>query len=238
MKWSILSDIHIGKSLDHRTSLLENFFTHPEVMSSDGVILLGDIFHRLVGNHSIQKEVYFEAFSLFKKYLEKGKKLVYCEGNHDFNLNGMFDDLSPYDFTLVVDEFRWVDSRGRLFTFCHGDKIFITGILYQYYWRFTKSSLGKWISDYLLSPRFLHFLENVAVYLFSDSSHYLYRRKDRVHKILELRFKGEQFTLVTGHTHFVDDIFLGDFRYLNPGAAFSDRKFLVIEEGNCIFIDF
>jgi UDP-2,3-diacylglucosamine pyrophosphatase LpxH len=51
VKISSISDIHIKSPTDKSYALLLDFLNHKEVSDSDGVLLLGDIFDFMMGEH-------------------------------------------------------------------------------------------------------------------------------------------------------------------------------------------
>ena len=67
-----------------------SFLRHPEVRESDCIILLGDMFDFMMGEHQEYLNIFEKFFRELKKLLAEGKEIHFFEGNHDFHLEGLF----------------------------------------------------------------------------------------------------------------------------------------------------
>ena len=86
MKCSFFSDLHIKSPGDDATKLFVAFCKSSEVQDSDTVILLGDMFDILIGEHKQYLQKYETFFSHLIQLLNSDKKIVFLEGNHDFHI--------------------------------------------------------------------------------------------------------------------------------------------------------
>src|SRR4029078_12509434 len=73
-----------------------------------------------IGNKSVFTQRYYELITRLRELGQKDVEVFYVEGNHDFHLEGIFDDCAHV--RLYSDSFHY-EWDGRKFHFCHGDKI-------------------------------------------------------------------------------------------------------------------
>ncbi len=89
MKLLVLSDLHIHDAEDPLySSLLHVLGSTAE--KDDIVVLAGDVFDLFVGGKDVFLERYSAFFALLKALTQRGVKVHYIEGNHDFLLKGTF----------------------------------------------------------------------------------------------------------------------------------------------------
>ena len=132
-----LSDVHIKRQSDERSKLFKAFLEHEKTSHAEKIILLGDIFDLMVGDHKEYLELHQEIFDRIVELCEKGKKVYYFEGNHDFHLNKLFQrfkkERSLGDSFEVFCQDIVIDYQGAKFYLCHGDNIEIENPGYRLY---------------------------------------------------------------------------------------------------------
>lgn len=117
MSLVVLSDLHVwGKEDPFYSALLT--LMRERVSPGDTLVLAGDVFDLFIGNKKIFLERYSEFLAEARRAGERGVKIHYIEGNHDFlmkralgNIPGLH--LHKHDFALDLD--------GKRFFFAHGD---------------------------------------------------------------------------------------------------------------------
>jgi len=119
MSLFIFSDLHI---LDANDPIYRSLLTllNKRVAQGDTVILAGDIFDLFVGNKSLFRERYSEFFNALSLAGDRGVKIHYIEGNHDFLMRGAFKRLSAV--SLHAKELSLQFGNQRIFV-AHGDTV-------------------------------------------------------------------------------------------------------------------
>ena len=85
MKISVISDVHVHPTRGSGEAILKSFCENETVINSDYVIFLGDIFDLLVFNFDEYLDIYEKSIESINKLSEKGVKIFFVEGNHDFS---------------------------------------------------------------------------------------------------------------------------------------------------------
>jgi len=111
----LIADTHY--SLKH--PLLLDFLRaiHTKEIVTSQLILMGDIFDLLFADIALTLERNREAIDLIN-VLSKQIEVVYLEGNHDFNLTGIFPKVQIYPLSQQPVDAQWYDQRVGL---AHGD---------------------------------------------------------------------------------------------------------------------
>lgn len=86
----------------------------------DTLVLAGDIFDLFVGAKAVFIEKYAELFAALRAAGERGLRLHYIEGNHDFLIRGAFGAIPGL---TVHPEHVAVELGGRRFLVLHGDTV-------------------------------------------------------------------------------------------------------------------
>lgn len=127
----ITSDLHITSPSEPKYQALVALLAEQTGQAST-VILAGDIFDLFLGNHAFFRAKYAGFLLAGKKFLEAGGEIIFVEGNHDFDLQGLWDhprariaaDALAYqnqDLKLFIDHGDLVNSRDygyRILRFC------------------------------------------------------------------------------------------------------------------------
>jgi UDP-2,3-diacylglucosamine hydrolase len=122
-----LSDLHIKNPQDPVYATLNKFLESELKKDSSlaAIFLLGDIFDLLVGPFEFWFEEYPHFFKNLKEHLNKGTRIVWIEGNHDFFIESLLSEF-PRGLT-VADPFFIFDTgvcgiRQRIHL-SHGDLV-------------------------------------------------------------------------------------------------------------------
>jgi UDP-2,3-diacylglucosamine hydrolase len=159
MKLSIVSDVHVKEAGDQAEALLLSFLENPDVQSSDGIFLLGDIFDMMIGPHSQYFSRFHKYFNAIKFLLEQGKKIYYVEGNHDFHLRNLYNNFfrvnTQLDQSLFQMQSAFIIKDGEKSIYLsHGDDIELGNPNYKIYKKIVTSHPLKLYANYLM-PYFL-----------------------------------------------------------------------------------
>lgn len=149
MKISSISDIHIIEDNDSRSQYLQKFLKSREVLSSDYIILLGDIFDLMVGNKK-QYLKKFEQTFLSIKEASRNKKLIYISGNHDFSLKKILDEyFKEIDFEYKTGP-KVLKSKDSEVYLSHGDEVDQEELSYQRWKRIYSNRYFQSLIDHVL----------------------------------------------------------------------------------------
>lgn len=119
MNLFILSDLHIwGREDPLYSSLLA--LLRARAQSGDTVVMAGDLFDLFVGNKPIFLERYSEFFTEIRAAGDRGVRLYYIEGNHDFLIRKAFEGVKG--ITIHSRDVS-VEIGGKKFFFAHGDLV-------------------------------------------------------------------------------------------------------------------
>jgi UDP-2,3-diacylglucosamine hydrolase len=249
MKLSIISDVHIKQPGDDASKLLLSFLNNPDVVSSDGIFLLGDVFDLMVGPHS-QYFVRFEFFfEILKKLLEQNKKIYYVPGNHDFHLDQLYEkffkvhkNLDPNLFQLK-SEIIIKDGEKSIYM-AHGDDVELGNSGQKIFKSVVTSPPLTFVANYLM-PYFI--ITGAGEYSSEKSRNRninRYSQDSDVSGVKEnFRKSAEEFNrknphdiIVLGHSH-VQDHYISEnkFQYVNNGYAQNTKTYISIENGNISF---
>jgi UDP-2,3-diacylglucosamine hydrolase len=224
VKISSISDIHIKSPTDKSYALLLDFLNHKEVSDSDGVLLLGDIFDFMMGEHKEYLDLYKDFFKALNSLLQNGKEVHFFEGNHDFHLEGLFKHhLKSEKFFYHTKGIQKTIGEKKVY-FCHGDDIQIGDPTYK-------------ILKFVLRNRFSRFFSNKS----RKRGQAYYSNQDVIKEIFRKsainfwKFNTADI-LVCGHSHCQDDFRpMENRKYLNNGYFPNSGNFLVIDEAETRF---
>jgi UDP-2,3-diacylglucosamine hydrolase len=241
VKISSISDIHIKSPTDKSYALLLDFLNHKEVSDSDGVLLLGDIFDFMMGEHKEYLDLYKDFFKALNSLLQNGKEVHFFEGNHDFHLEGLFKHhLKSEKFFYHTKGIQKTIGEKKVY-FCHGDDIQIGDPTYK----ILKFVLRNRFSRFLFNKVFPFKVQQFVAEFFSNKSRKrgqaYYSNQDVIKEIFRKsainfwKFNTADI-LVCGHSHCQDDFRpMENRKYLNNGYFPNSGNFLVIDEAETRF---
>lgn len=249
MKFAAISDVHIKAHGDQAEELLLQFLRNEDVQNSDVILLLGDIFDLMIGPH-VQYFTRFENyFKEIKSLINRGKRICYVEGNHDFHIRELYTKFFKYNPDLdkglfeIKSEFEFLDNGKKIY-FAHGDDIELNNPNYRIFKRIVTSAPLTFYANYLM-PHFL--ITSVGEYSSKKSRQRNNKRYSTTSDLLPVknnfRLSIEEYhrknpcdIYVLGHSH-VKDLYESEkgFVYLNNGYAQHTKTYISIENGNVGF---
>jgi UDP-2,3-diacylglucosamine hydrolase len=241
MKISAISDVHVKSPFDEADKLLTSFFNHPDVQSSDYIILLGDIFDLMCGPHEEYIKSYSHLFKLMSDLVSKGKKIYFFEGNHDVHLEKLFSKLWPHGEVYISQKPRVEDIDGKKYYFSHGDEHEVENLAYHKYMSFIRSKPLKFVADFVMPYAVLNFIGERA----SKMSRKKGSRKFDAEAVRKTFREGVTTTtqgkfdfVLGGHSHVQDEFKLDGSHstYLNNGYALNTKTFIFIENHKPKFV--
>jgi UDP-2,3-diacylglucosamine pyrophosphatase LpxH len=205
MRTLILSDLHLGSKRCHTQQILTVLQHEP----FDRLILNGDTIHSL--NLKKFKDRHWRVLDRLRQ-LARAREMILVRGNHDCDLGAENNGFGSRDIlpTLLgvpmVENYR-LDVGQRPYLVCHGDQFdpILNNTLI--------SEMAGWCYDISnkLNKRLAKWLKKkskgwsgVLKWVRSQSIQHAHREG----------FDG----IVTGHTHFADDLRVDDLHYINSGC--------------------
>ncbi len=241
MKISAISDVHVKAPGDPADILLNKFLDHPEVRSSQHVLLLGDIFDLMTGQHEEYLRDYGHLFRKMDDLVKSGVRVHFFEGNHDVNLQKLFKKFWPKEevTSQLLPEIQEWD--GKTYYFSHGDEHEIHNQSYQRYKRFINSRPLQFVANYLMPYSVLKFVGERASVRSRKKGSRLFNEDSVREKFREgvSQVTGGKFNFVLGgHSHVKDEFVMegGQSIYLNNGYALRSKTFVCINEHQHSFL--
>lgn len=193
---------------------------------------MGDIFDILIGPKPFWKKIHPEFFGLLTGIVQTGKKVVWVQGNHDFQLARLVRPLGVH----WIDEGELLRRENVSIYLSHGDLADWTEKLHPL-WRAFLSSWMMSVFIFLLPNRFAEKVLYPFALKLSRGSRKLSLKTDRVEKARQifrsyanrLARKHRAQVILLGHSHIIDDHALEAGRYLNFGSWFDEARVGVLE---------
>jgi len=192
----------------------------------DCLVILGDLFDFWVGNNKVARRRYRAVLCALKEVAERGVRIIYVEGNHDFSMGNFFTETLG---ATVVEEEAELTLDEKKFYLSHGDTVEMTDGYRR--WRvFLRSPLFSFLTTVLPSG----LVWSIASKLSARSRSY-----DTKGAALDNRLKifaAEKISAGTGivvmaHSHLAGVHKIEKGTYANPGGWQGERTYLVYEKG-------
>lgn len=239
MKIATISDVHIKSPGDEAEKLLLKFLSHPKVVSSDYVALLGDIFDLMCGPHKIYLEQFSSVFDALDSLQEKGVKVIFIEGNHDVHLKKLFSLKWKNNEVLITQKAVELNDGKHRYYLSHGDDHEVDNLSYQRYKKFIFSSPLRFVANYILPYAVLEYVGRKA----SQRSRKKGSRSFNAEAVRERFRAGVEITnpsadiIIGGHSHVKDEYRLKSGSiYLNNGFALKEQKFIYVDDTSYEFV--
>lgn len=234
MKIAAISDVHVKVPRDEADKLLHAFFTHPEVKSSDYIVLLGDIFDLMCGPHYEYLQMYQHLFDELTKLNLQGKKILYFEGNHDVHLEKLFRKIWKKNEVVITQEPIVETIEGKTYYFSHGDEHETDNKAYQRYIKFIRTKPLKFVADHVMPYSLLDYIGKQASQMSRKKGSRIFdpeRVRERFRRGVLETTQGKYDFVLGGHSHVKDQYLIpgSESLYLNNGYALQSKTFLLIE---------
>lgn len=249
MKIAFFSDLHIKNPGDEASQLFDRFCNDIHTKGVTQVILLGDMFDILIGEHIGYLKKYDSFFKNIIELLDNEIEVIFLEGNHDFHIKKTLESYfskeskNPQLFSYLFSG-KDIVLDNKKYHYCHGYEV----DYYNHYFENWKNIYtSKWFAffvSYLLPYFFIEFLAHRA----SNNSK---KRGRKVFNFEEAKNKylvgAEQFInekkihgVICGHTHIQENHkYENGNLYINCGYPLKDRNYLLFngEEFNFINLE-
>lgn len=234
-KLVVLSDLHLWGPEDPLYRALLRFIDS-KLERGDKFFIVGDLFDLFIGNKTVFTERYNELITRLRALGEKDVEVFYIEGNHDFHLEGIFDDCPHVRMYADLLHYEWNNKRLHI---CHGDKINWRDVGYQAFRFLTRNLISQCIIE--AAPGTL--IDRVGSMMSKASRGYNPEPNDEVVHLFR-NYACEQIShgydfVIMGHSHFMDDMRFRvdnhEGQYVNVGYPRKHRKYLELRQGDTFF---
>lgn len=240
MEISFFSDLHIQKPGDFADQLFERFCQNSNVQKSTHILLLGDMFDILIGEHQEYTVKYHHFFEQILQLLEAGKTVFYLEGNHDFHIQKTLEDFVSKNSRhsenfLYRKKGETLILNKKKFHFCHGHEVDYNNQAFKRWYGIYTSKHFNFLTSKILPYSLIEFLGEKA----AGNS------KKRGKKVFDLKLaKGKYIAgaklfidekkidgVICGHTHIQESHTYPDGSvYYNCGFPRKNQNFLHYNE--------
>jgi UDP-2,3-diacylglucosamine hydrolase len=193
-----LSDVHLRKprGISYR-NLLSFLRSLDEKVKS--LVIVGDLFDFWVGDIKLQETRFAELFGVLDSLVRRGVEIVYCEGNHDFNLGPRITERLKLKVATTDAELHL--GAVAIYT-AHGDMINPNDIGYRMLRYVFRTFFSRWLIKVLPEIIFV-WLANFAS---RSSRKYTDIRGDNSKEKIYQAFAEQKIAsgydmVVIGHTH-------------------------------------
>lgn len=239
-----ISDLHL-KDINERNGNRLLRFLHflSQDAANNQLFLLGDIFDFWLSDGRAFQNHYKELIEMIKDFINKGGKVFYFEGNHDFHIDVFWTKKLGIPVFENEQYFKIGEYKVRME---HGDFINPKDVAYL---KYRETVRKPWIEPIgHIVPGF--FWKHVGEYLSSKSrkrsGHYgqqnIEKIKDLIREYAKKIHKKNNFDiLITGHMHVFDDYTFqadhGPVRSINLGTWLETPRVLKICGPDVQFLD-
>ena len=247
MKISFFSDLHINEPRGFEQALFTQFCNNPYTDQATHVILLGDMFDLMVGEHEEYLFKYALFFDQIITLLEQKKKIIYLEGNHDFHmkstLSSFIEKSSQYSENFsYLQKGENLKLNGKTYHFCHGHEVDYNNDAFKRWYNIYSSKAFKFLVNKALPYSIIDYIGERA----SKNS------KERGSRAFDFKKSREKYIagakafideikvdgVICGHTHIQESHEYPDGTlYLNCGYPKLDKNFLYFSEDKFSFIN-
>lgn len=247
MKISFLSDLHVNDPNGFELKLFDEFCNNSYTQDASHIILLGDMFDILIGEHHEYFVKYSRFFNQIIQLLDANKKVLYLEGNHDFHIEKSFKNYInensqyPKNFSYLKQGEN-INLGDKTYRFCHGYEVDYDNEAFKKWYRTYTSAPFELLVNRIVPFKLIDFIGSKA----SGNS------KKRGKKTFNFDFAKKKYIagakafidevkvdgVICGHTHIQENYVYPDkTTYLNCGYPKKDKNFLYYADGEFRFIN-
>ena len=212
----VVSDAHYSHKRPQFLDFLKDI--ESKKLNPTQLIFMGDIFDALIGGVEKTSENNQEAVSIINRLSQK-IEVIYLEGNHDFNLKPIFENIKLFPISKQPLMCRFNDKKVIL---AHGD--YDGPLLYKLYTSFIRNRF------------ILKFLNLFDTYILNKLDEYLDKKddckelewfdgfiKDRINEKYDCDY------FIEGHFHQNKIIKFNNLTYVNLGVFACNQRYFIVK---------
>lgn len=225
MKTVFLADAHLKGAEDPHQGAVAGFLDGLDGI--DTLVILGDFFELWTGTNAVVCEEYGPVLQALQRLRDRGVKLVYLEGNHDFSMGSFFTET--LGAAVYAGSFA-TEMDGRRVYMAHGDAVAMT---FGYrLWRWLLRSAFCRLFTRVIGARWSW---SIGMYMSQGSRRYSVHGgavEARLREFAQAKLDAGFDTVILAHSHSAGAHRLGNGVYANPGSARDRMSRLVCEDGS------
>ena len=221
-----ISDAHLSLGYDPNEHLLVKFLNKINNEVSH-LYILGDLFDFWFEYKYAVPAAYLKTLSSLLGLIEKGVKVIYLPGNHDF---WMGDYLSRQAGITIADERLDIEHQGKKIHLTHGDGLAYGDHGYRILKKIFRFRLNIWL--YKLLPVDLAY--KLALKTSGTSREYTSAKDKDIqgyYDYAETKIQAGFDAVIMGHTHVPEMKNIHNGLYINTGDWIEQYSYVVLENG-------
>jgi len=197
--WVFISDIHLVESNSDRGKKLLSFLDDFKD-KLEGLVIVGDLFDYWFGYKTVVFNQFFLVLSKINEIRERGTRVIYLAGNHDFHFGPLFEEIMSIETHMSPCTLKLDD---KLVLLHHGDGIDKKDIRYNLFKGLIRSKFARMLSE-LVHPNIGW---KIARALSRTSHSYFHKnsKRKRYLKACEIytdkKFREGYDVIIFGHLH-------------------------------------
>ncbi len=223
MKIVFFSDVHITRTSVDKAALTLRFISD-YCEEADMVVVLGDLFDFYHGYDGYVYPWYRTIVDCLKGLVERGKSVVFLEGNHEFAMGRYFEEYTGVTCAVEMS----LDVDGKKVFLAHGDgfaNLSLARLLKQPFFYRIMDLLGPGLTWRVVSL--------VRPFLSRRSKKYSEVVRDIFRSRARRKLAEGYDVVILGHSHIPDILEVGagpaEKRYLNTGDLATYASFVTYE---------
>ena len=225
VKRLVVADAHVGQRRGDAQEMARLVRSLPDKDFGE-LIYLGDAFQYLLGMSKFWTAAVCEVIAAWETARSKGVQIGLIEGNRDFFLDET-DLLERVDWTGRSREFEAGERRYRL---VHGDRVNLRDLQYQFWSRFSKSSLARYWARMLPRSLAVNIVRSMEARLAKTNVRFRYHTPEKaLQRSASRAWANGVDVLVWGHFHRWWQYMDGDRQAMVIPAWLETRQSLVVD---------
>jgi len=226
----IIADAHYSHKRPELFSLIQDIAS--KKLQPSQLILMGDIFDALFGGIPYTYEQNSEIITLINK-ISLEIKVIYLEGNHDFNLKNVFQNIEVVSLSSQPLSCQY---KGHSVSLAHGD--FDGDFAYKLYTSIIRSPFLLFLLRYIDSSTKHSILKKLDSYLgIKDDCKKFIGFKEYIEKRSLESYDSDYF--IEGHYHQNLSFIFEKFNYINLAAFACNQRYFIVKsfQDNELFLE-
>jgi len=223
MKAIFFSDVHLERDDENKTHVVTTFI-RKICFQAELIFILGDLFEFFYGYRNYIYPWYLEVINALKELTEKGKKVFFLEGNHEFQIGNVLKEYAGIECVRQLS----IEIDGKKVFLAHGNEFIKNNPL-----GFLKSSFIYSVME-LLGPKLTWKIAMLSSLIISDKKKpYREDIKEKFRVYGKAKLDDGFDVVILAHTHMPDKVEFEKDRvkklYLNTGDLYRYHSYLEYE---------